>query len=137
MTQPSKYALTAALAGLIAASAALAQPSFKTGKDKEKEAFCKEVFTAIIKGTRNDPRDITLEKHSYAEVKGKKDRKTLTLNGSFKGSLTKKKFSEKWTLHLDTSDPKQWEVLKMEFTTDHTLKPKKANIEKVVQDLNK
>jgi hypothetical protein len=133
----SKSALTAALALLVAAGAALAQPSFKTGKDKDTEEFCKEVFTAIIKGTRNDPRDITLEKYSYAVVRGKEGRKTLTLTGSFKGSLTKKKFREKWTLYLDTADPKEWEVLKMEAETSHTLKAKQKNIDKVIKDLNR
>src|SRR5262245_1950344 len=98
MSLLSKSALTAALALLVAASTALADPSFKTGKDKDTEEFCKEVFTAIIKGTRTDPRDITLTKYSYAAVRGKEGRKTLTLTGTFKGSLTKVKFNEKWTL---------------------------------------
>jgi hypothetical protein len=132
-----KFALAGSLILLVAAGVALADPSFKTGKDKDTEEFCKEVFTAIIKGTRNDPRDITLAKYSYATVKGKEGRKTLTLTGTFKGSLTRVKFNEKWTLHLDTSDPKEWEVLKVEYETGHTVKPKKTNIDKVVKALNK
>jgi hypothetical protein len=137
----SKFALPAgltSLALLVSASVALADdPSFKRGKDKETEEFCKQVFTALIKGTRNDPRDVTLTKYSYATVKGKEGRKTLTLTGTFKGSLTKKKFTEKWTLSLDTSDPKEWEVTKWEVSTDHTLKPKQKNVEKVIKDLNR
>jgi hypothetical protein len=136
MSPLSKSALTAALALLVAASA-LAEPSFKTSKDKDSEDFCKEVFKAIIKGTRNDPRDITLTKYSYAPVKDKEGRKNLTLTGYFKGSITKKKFTEKWTLYLDTSNAKEWEVLKVEYTTDHTVKPRKTNIDKVIKDLNR
>jgi hypothetical protein len=137
MSLLSKPSLTAALALLVAASAALADPSFKTGKDKDTEEFCAEVFKAIIKATRNDPREITLTKYAYAVVKGKEGRKTLTLTGFYKGALTKLKFSEKWTLYLDTSDPKEWEVLKMEVETSHTLKPKQKYIDKVIKDLNR
>lgn len=137
MTRLSKYALTAALAGLLAAASALAEPSFKTGKNKDTEDFCKEVFNALIKATRTDPREITLTKYAYATLKNKKDRKTLTLNGYFKGSITKKKFTEKWTLYLDTNDPKEWEVLKVEVETSHPAKPKQKYIDKAIKDLNR
>lgn len=137
-----KFSLASALAAallLVSASAARADdvPSFKKDKDKDTKEFATKVFEAIIKGTRTSPKDVTLTKYAYSAVKGKEGRKTLVLDGYFKGSVTKKKFTETWTLSLDTSDAKEWEVLKMECKTDHTIGPKQSHINDLIKKFNK
>lgn len=140
----SKGALTVALASLVllvTASVAVADdvPSFRKDKNKDTKEFAAKVFDALIKGTRVSPQNVALTKYEYTIPKGKEGRRDLNLVGTYEGKVTKKKFTAKVRLSIDTSSDKEWEVLKIDYSDDNkvTGKPKQKNIDEMVRKFNK
>lgn len=140
----SKGALTSTLACLVllvTASLTKAEdvPSFRKDKNKDTKEFAAKVFEALIKGTRVSPQNVTLSKYEYTIPKGKEGRRDLNLFGTYEGKITKKKFTAKVRISIDTSSDKEWEVLKIDYSDDNkvTGKPKQKNIDELVRKFNK
>jgi len=113
-----------ALAGLLAVPACRADEpklSFKTAAARDRKDFQEKVFEKIVKGARTQPVSITLDKGEYSTPE--KGRKELKLTGSYKGSVTRKKFDVTITIRLNTADDSAWEVLKINYKDTNRLMP--------------
>jgi len=113
--------LVGTLAKFVLVGAAQAgDPSFKTAADKNADTFKTRVFTKIVKSARTQPGTITLDKGTYEDIE--KGRKELTLTGSYKGAVLKKKYDVTIVIRLDTTKD-EWRVLKITYSDTNTLAP--------------
>jgi hypothetical protein len=111
------------LAGLLATPACADEPklSFKTAASRDKADFQEKVFEKIVKGARTQPVSIAFDKGEYSTPE--KGRKQLKMTGSFKGSVTGKKYDVTITIRLDTTKDDAWAVLKIAYKDSHRLMP--------------
>jgi hypothetical protein len=124
VSRPNRFALVALAVLCLAgtpASAGEGLPSFRKSADREAKNFQERVFTAVIRAARTKPVDIRLAKGEYTD--DGKERKELKLTGTYKGSFTRKKFDVTVVIRIDTSNEKEWKVLKINYTDNNGLMP--------------
>jgi len=122
ISKPNRFALVALAVLCLAGTAAFAGealPSFKKAADREAKDFQERVFTAVVQAARTKPVAIRLDKGEYAD--DGKERKELKLVGSYKGSVTRRKFDVTVVIRIDTSNDKEWKVLKINYTDTNWL----------------
>src|SRR5262249_319744 len=135
-------ALLAGLALLIASPAARAAddevPSFKKRGDKEKD-WAGEVGAAIVEAARTGPTKIELDTYKIEHVEDKKDRKDLKISMNGVGGITKKKFQSNITVHIDSTNDKEWEVLNIDYKDDSISigNPRQNEIQKLIKKFNR
>jgi len=91
-------------------------PSFKKRTDPEKE-FIAKVGEAVVKAVRTSP--AKLEMADYKITDPKPNRKILTININWAGSVTGKKFKSVAKVTVDPTDKEKWEVIDIEYTDDN------------------
>jgi hypothetical protein len=96
-------------------------PSFnKRGEgDKGEKKFVEKVAETIVQEARSSAKDINLEEYKLKDVADKEGRKTLTFSASYKGAVTKTKYTADIVVHIDSSNKEKWEVLRIEYKDDN------------------
>jgi len=98
-------------------------PSFKKRGDNEKE-WVTAVGTAIVKAARSGPKDVTLDRYKFEDVR--KGRRDLHVTMTYLGGITKKKFEATIVVRIDVTDEKEWEVLDVEYSDDGNIRRPKG-----------
>jgi hypothetical protein len=119
MKMPCKSLALLTLAGLLAAPALAADtpvPNINTRGDDEK-AFVGKVADAIVTNARTSIKDAMLVK--YTKKMPKEGRLEYHIEASYKGVVTKTKYTADIVVHVDTIDKDKWEVQRIEYKDDN------------------
>ncbi|MFO0876235.1 MAG: hypothetical protein U0840_02590 [Gemmataceae bacterium] len=109
-------------------------PSFKSRTDQEKK-FVTEVCKTILKAAHFSGKERTLEKYTLDEVK--KGRTKLTIKGSYKGAATGKQYLADIVVHIDSSEPTSWEVLRLEYSDNNNIPYSRKKVDELVKQFNR
>lgn len=93
-------------------------PSFKKRTGTEKD-FMKSVGEAVVKAVRTKP--AKLELGDYKITDPKPNRKLITIDMNWAGSLTGTKFKSTVKITVDPTDKEKWEVIEIEYADDNPL----------------
>jgi hypothetical protein len=123
---------------LLSGNARADVPSFNkrgTG-DKEEKAFVEQVAKTIVDEARSSAKDVTLQEYKFKE--GKEGRKELVMSAGYKGAVTSTKYSADIVVHLDTSTPDRWEVMRIDYTDNNKslVGWSRKNVEALVKKFN-
>ena len=126
---------------LLSGSARADTPNFnkRGSNDKEEKAFVEAVAQTIVKAARSSvtEKDITLQEYKLKE-EAKEGRMNLTITATYKGAVTKTRYTADIVVHLDTSTKDKWEVLRIAYT-DNNQSPvpfSRKEIEALVKKFN-
>jgi hypothetical protein len=133
-----KGLLVLCAAAVLCGSARADVPSFnKRGSgEKEEKAFVEKVAQAIVDEARSSAKDVTLQEYKFSEAKA--GRKELKMSVGYKGAVTSTKYTADITVHLDTSTPDKWEVMRIDYT-DNNKSPvgfSRAKVDAMVKKFN-
>jgi hypothetical protein len=130
----SVLALAVLLAPLARAAADEVPNINKRGDDEKK--FVEKLVNAIVPSARASVKSATLTKYEKKEPKA--GRTDFHITAGYKGVITKKDHVADIVVQCDTSDPKKWEVTRIEYKDDSAspLGPSRKNLDALVDKLN-
>ena len=137
MSKVIRYASVLALLALLAplTRAADEVPNINNRGDDEKK-FVEKLANAIVPAARTSVKSARLVKYEKKEPKA--GRTDFHITAGYKGALSKKDYTANIVVHCDTSDPKKWEVERIEYKDDSPspLGPNRKNLDAMVDRLN-
>jgi hypothetical protein len=108
--------------------------SFKKRGNEEK-VFVGRVGEAIVKAAHGTAKKITLVKYEFGQPKA--GRTELTLKMEYHGALTDKRYVADITVKIDSSDKNAWEVLRIDYSDNNTIKHNEKKLDELIRQLNK
>jgi hypothetical protein len=137
MSKVIRYAPILVLAALLAplARAAGEVPNINKRGDDEKK-FVEKLANAIVSAARTSIKSATLTKYEKKEPRA--GRTDFNITAGYKGAITRKDHTANIVVHCDTSNPKKWEVMRIEYKDDSPspLGPSRKNLDALVDRLN-
>lgn len=140
MLKPTAIARRSLLTGLVAlfvvgpVLAADEFPSFKKRGDEEKR-FVAMVGEAILKVAHPTGKKRALV--DYKITAPKAGRSELTIKMEYYGLVSAKKYVADITIKLDSTDPKSWEVLNIDYVDNNNVPANVKKIQELIKDFNK
>jgi hypothetical protein len=133
-----RYVSILALAALLAPLARAAGdevPNINNRGDDEKK-FVEKLVNTIVPAARTSVKSATLTR--YEKKEPKPGRTDFHITAGYKGAITKKDHSADIVVHCDTSNPKKWEVMRIDYKDDSPspLGASKKNLDALRDKLN-
>ncbi len=109
-------------------------PSFKKRGDEEKR-FVAAVGEAIVKAAHHTGKKRALL--DYKITSPKANRTEMTIKMEYFGAVSNKKYVANITVKIDSTDPKSWEVLNIDYTDNNNIAANLKKIQELIKEFNK
>jgi len=126
--------LCAAVLVVPAARAADDVPNFNKRGDSDKK-FVERVADTIVQKAHKSVVDTEVRNYKFKEVKP--GRTKLEMEVGYKGRITKKSYTAKIEVNLDTSEKDKWEVLSIDYSDNNNIPYSKGGVTDLVKAFNK
>jgi hypothetical protein len=108
--------------------------SFKKRGNEEK-VFVGKVGDAIVKAAHGTAKRISLVKYDLSEPKpGRTD---LNIKMEYHGALSDKRYVADITVKIDSSDKNAWEVMRIDYSDNNSIKHNEKKLDELIRQLNK
>lgn len=122
------------LAASVPARAADDSISFKKRSDEEKR-FVTAVGEAIVKAAHPTGKKQALVK--YEITRPKANRTEMTIKMEYFGRVTNKKYVADVIIKIDSTNPKEWEVLNVDYIDNNNLPANVKKVQELIKEFNK
>jgi hypothetical protein len=135
MRKTIRYASILTVTALLVSPALAADepevPNINKRGDNEK-AFAEKLAKSIVTNARTSVKSDTVKLNKYEKKEPKTGRTELHINAGFKGAITKKDYTARIVVLVDSSDKDKWEVLRIDYKDDvKGLTAGKPNLKKI------
>jgi hypothetical protein len=108
----------------------------KRGTDEK--VFAGKLAKAIVTKARTSVKDATVEVEKFEKKEPKAGHTEFHIKANFKGAITKKDYTAKIVIYIDSSDKSRWEVTRITYEDDsrNVVGFNRKNVDALVDRLN-